>query len=448
MASDIVPIELGLTDGPVHTLWAPRWRDGEDEWEAFLGLDEDLYGFSSVAELVAFARSGKPNDLDDHPAWEALTTLPAEAFVPRDDRRFDLISVPELAAEEPTPEVIAELEDTLEIVGLIGEVCELIDVTKFFNGNPVLGTVRIGTRNFEGREGAEMWHKVGQIISRKWDDVIDAIEGVVSAPKVSATLTEAAEQELAEAEEKAAALAADAADLDDDDLDDDLDDVPGLDTDDLDEDDDEYEGDDADADDGVALAKSAEEEFEDEEDDSFWGQVGIDPIKIITSTGEYYTLRCYLDDNPVFLGRKGKIYVFDSEGALARYLADDNDTDLSAVSTYDEVRVAATDGSLEIEVYDDNVYVLPGIGEDIADGPRRIDRDQLDLAVELLLDSADFADDASVRDALRPTTPLGFFVSYALDPQPRRLAPSGPFDNEAEAWRALEHDFEDRLTSK
>ncbi|MET9328230.1 primosomal protein [Tsukamurella sp. NPDC003166] len=433
MASDIVPIELGLTDGPVYTLWAPRWRDGEDEWEAFLGLDEDLYGFSTVAELVAFVRSDKPNDLDDHPAWEALTTLPAEAFVPRDDRSFDVISVPELAAEEPTPEVIAELEDTLEIVGLIGEVCELIDVTKFFNGNPVLGTVRIGTRNFEGREGAEMWHKVGQIISRKWDDVIDAIEGVVSAPKVSATLTEAAEEELAAADEKAATLAADAADLDDD-----LDDVPGLDDDDLDEDDA--------ADDEAVDAVEDDEEFE--EDDSFWGRVGIDPIKIITSTGEYYTLRCYLDDNPIFLGRKGKIFVFDSEGALARYLADDNDTDLSTVSTYQEVQVAATDGALEVEVYDDNVYVLPGIGEDIADGPRRIDRDQLDLAVELLLDSADFADDASVRDALRPTTPLGFFVSYALDPQPRRLAPSGPFDNEVEAWRALEHDFEDRLTAK
>ncbi|KXP00852.1 primosomal protein [Tsukamurella pseudospumae] len=440
MASDIVPIELGLTDGPVYTLWAPRWRDGEDEWEAFLGLDEDLYGFTSVAELVAFVRSDKPNDLDDHPAWEALTTLPAEAFVPRDDRSFDVISVPELAAEEPTPEVIAELEDTLEIVGLIGEVCELIDVTKFFNGNPVLGTVRIGTRNFEGREGAEMWHKVGQIISRKWDDVIDAIEGVVSAPKVSATLTEAAEEELAAAEEKAAALAADTEDLDDD-----LDDVPGLDTDDLDEDDDEFDEDDA-ADDEAVDAVEDDEEFED--DDSFWGRVGIDPIKIITSTGEYYTLRCYLDDNPIFLGRKGKIFAFDSEGALARYLADDNDTDLSTVSTYQEVQVAATDGSLEVEVYDDNVYVLPGISEDIADGPRRIDRDQLDLAVELLLDSADFADDASVREALRPTTPLGFFVSYALDPQPRRLAPSGPFDNEVEAWRALEHDFEDRLTSK
>ncbi|BDH58799.1 primosomal protein [Tsukamurella sp. PLM1] len=433
MASDIVPIELGLTDGPVYTLWAPRWRDGEDEWEAFLGLDEDLYGFSSVAELVAFARSGKANDLDDHPAWEALTTLPAEAFVPRDDRSFDLISVPELAAEDPTPEVIAELEDTLEIVGLIGEVCELIDVTKFFNGNPVLGTVRIGTRNFEGREGAEMWHKVGELIARKWDDVVDAIEGVVSTPKVSASVTATAEEELAAAAEKAAALAAaeDELDTDLDDLDDDLD---------ADADDDDL--------DAVDVDDTEDDEEEFEEDDSFWGQVGIDPIKIITSDGEYYTLRCYLDDNPIFLGRKGKIFVFDSEGALARYLADDNDTDLAAVSTYSEVQVAATDGSLEVEVYDDNVYVLPGIGEDIADGPRRIDRDQLDLAVELLLDSADFADDASVREALRPTTPLGFFVSYALDPQPRRLAPSGPFDNEAEAWRALEHEFEDRLSKK
>ncbi|ADG77610.1 Primosomal protein OS=Tsukamurella paurometabola (strain ATCC 8368 / DSM / CCUG 35730 / CIP 100753 / JCM 10117 / KCTC 9821 / NBRC 16120 / NCIMB 702349 /NCTC 13040) OX=521096 GN=Tpau_0977 PE=4 SV=1 [Tsukamurella paurometabola] len=435
MASDIVPIELGLTDGPVYTLWAPRWRDGEDEWEAFLGLDEDLYGFSSVAELVAFARSGAANDLDDHPAWEALTTLPAEAFVPREDRSFDLISVPELAAEEPTPEVIAELEDTLEIVGLIGEVCELIDVTKFFNGNPVLGTVRIGTRNFEGREGAEMWHKVGQIISRKWDDVVDAIEGVVTTPKVSATVTETAEQELAAAAEKAAAAAADNDELEDDDLDT------------LDDDTDTDLDDDADAE-ADADADETEDDEEFEEDDSFWGQVGIDPIKIITSDGEYYTLRCYLDDNPIFLGRKGKIFVFDSTGSLARYLADDEDSELSAVSTFDEVQVAATDGSLEVEVLDENVYVLPGIGEDIADGPRRIDREQLDLAVELLLDAADFADDDSVRDALRPTTPLGFFVSYALDPQPRRLAPSGPFDNEAEAWRALEHDLEDRLTTK
>src|SRR6202012_2910709 len=41
MAADIVPIRLGLTKGDLYTLWAPRWRDEGDEWEAFLGKDED-----------------------------------------------------------------------------------------------------------------------------------------------------------------------------------------------------------------------------------------------------------------------------------------------------------------------------------------------------------------------------------------------------------------------
>ena len=52
MAADIVPIRLGLTKGDLYTLWAPRWRDSGDEWEALLGKDEDLYGFESVADLV------------------------------------------------------------------------------------------------------------------------------------------------------------------------------------------------------------------------------------------------------------------------------------------------------------------------------------------------------------------------------------------------------------
>ena len=74
MAADIVPIRLGLTKGDLYTLWAPRWRDEGDEWEAFLGKDEDLYAFESVADLVAFVRTNTDNDLSDHPAWAALST--------------------------------------------------------------------------------------------------------------------------------------------------------------------------------------------------------------------------------------------------------------------------------------------------------------------------------------------------------------------------------------
>ena len=85
MAADIVPIRLGLTKGDLYTLWAPRWRDAGDEWEAFLGKDEDLYAFESVADLVAFVRTNTDNDLTDHPAWEKLTE--ANAHTVRSRRR-------------------------------------------------------------------------------------------------------------------------------------------------------------------------------------------------------------------------------------------------------------------------------------------------------------------------------------------------------------------------
>lgn len=85
----------------------------------------------------------------------------------------------------------------------------------------------------------------------------------------------------------------------------------------------------------------------------FWGEVGIDPIRIITSTGEHYSLRCYLDDDPVFLGTDGKIDVFPTPRALARFIADDSaveDTDLARVATWPQVRQKATAGDLRVEV--------------------------------------------------------------------------------------------------
>ncbi|MGW8812724.1 primosomal protein [Gordonia terrae] len=430
MAGDIVPIELGLTDGNSFTLWAPRWREGDDEWEAFLGLDEDLYVLPGVAELAAFIRTNEDNDLVEHPAWSTVVGVQAEELVPDERHSYDLVGVPELAAEDPTPEVIAELEDALEIVRILGEVCELTPVTKFFNGNPILGAVTTGTRNFDGREGTDLWVRIGRLIAKHWDDVLDAIDGVISTPKVDAKAVETAEAEL-----EAAASAED----EDEPTDDDIVIVGAADTDDdesVDTEDDEHVDDDHDD----------EDDYDD--DDDFWASVGIDPVKIVTSAGEYLTLRCYLGDDPVFLGSKGKIFVFTSARSLSRFLADENEHDLADLSTFDEVRTEATDGSLEFDVIDDNVYVLPGLADDIADGPRRMDRDQLDLAVELFTDAADYAGDNTVTEALGTTTPLGWFVDYTVNPDPKRMAPSGPFDNEAEAWRALEHDFEARLTKK
>ncbi|MEV0033640.1 primosomal protein [Nocardia sp. NPDC050793] len=413
MASgDIVPIELGLTDGDLVTLWAPRWRDGDDEWMAFLGHEDSLYGFDTVAELAAFIRTNSDNDLVDHPAWKVVAGLSAVELEPEEDFSFDLVAVAELAAGDPDGETIAELEDTLGMVRNIGEVCELETVTKFFGSHPVLGALPGGVSAFVGRDGEELWDQIGAAIAKDWDSVLDAIDSVVATPDVDAEAVAVAEAELLAAEENVVD-ADDAADSDEDE---------------------EFESVDLD-----------EEEEDEDEDDSFWHEVGIDPVKIVTADGTHFTLRCYLDDEPIFLGKNGSITVFGSERALARYLADEHDHDLARVSTYGEVQTAAVDGSLEVEVTDENVYVLPGLADDLAEGPEAVDIEQLDLAVELFTDAADYAEDDTVEQALAQSTPLGWYVSYLLNPDPTRMAPNPPFAAEAQSWRELERAFEARL---
>ncbi|MFB7878153.1 primosomal protein [Nocardia sp. NPDC056064] len=414
MASgDIVPIELGLTDGDLVTLWAPRWRDGDDEWEAFLGHEDDLYGFESVAELAAFIRTDSDNDLVEHPSWAVIAGLSAAELEPEENFSFDLVAVPELAAGDPDAEVVGELEDTLAMVRNIGEVCELDVVTKFFGDNPVLETLAGGVHTYAGRDGEELWDQLGAAIVKGWDDVLDAIDGVVSTPEVDAAAVAVAEAELLAAEENE------------------------VDADDVAEEDEEFENVDLTADDE-----------DDDEDESFWHEVGIDPVKIVTSDGEHYTLRCYLDDEPIFLGDGRSITVFGSERALARYLADDHEHELARVSTFAEVQTAAVDGSLEIEVTDENIYVLTGLVDDLAEGPEAVDIEQLDLAVELITDAADYAGDDSVEQALASSNPLGWYVSYLLNPDPNRMAPNPPFAGEAQSFRDLQRAFEARLVSE
>ncbi len=179
-------------------------------------------------------------------------------------------------------------------------------------------------------------------------------------------------------------------------------------------------------------------------DDDFWVKVGIDPVRIMTTGGTYYTLRCYLDDQPVFLGRNGRISVFGSERALARYLADEHDHDISNLATYDDIRTAANDGSLRVTVADENVYVLTEIVDYLAEGPDAIDRDQLDLAVELLRDVGEYAEETVVAEALDADQPLGKIVSYVLDPEKVRK-PTPPYAKAVEQWGSLETFLESRL---
>jgi len=416
MPADLVPIRLSLTDGDRYTVWAPRWRDAGDEWEAFLGRDEDLYIFESPADLVAFVRTNTDNDLVDHPAWQALTEANAHKLEPADDKHFDLVAVEDLVSEKPTEESVTTLANALTIVSAIGSVCELPAVMKFFNGNPTLGSLSGGIDHFTGKAGLKRWHAIADIVGRGWDDVLGALDDIVSIPDVDAQVSEAAAAELAEPVES-----------------------------------DELETEPEAVDEAVEPEVAVEEDTAAAHaevvlgaDEDFWAKVGIDPITIMTGTSTFYTLRCYFDERPIFLGRNGRISVFSSERALARYLADEHDHDLSDLSTYDDIRTAATDGSLHVDITDDNVYVLSGLADDFAGGPDAVDHEQLELAVEFLRDLGDYSEDTTIDKALDIDEPLGKLVAYVLEPD-STSKPAAPYAAAVQEWEELVRFVESRL---
>lgn len=403
MASDIVPIQLSLTEGDLVTLWAPKWREDGEEWEAFLGDDDSLFAFPEVTQLAAFVRTEDEHDLVDHPAWSVVPDLTVAELTPDETQQYDIVGVPELVAEDADTWTIGELAEITDMVRSIADVCELDVVTEVLDSAPAFGLLRQGTLPFVGREGARLWSQLVEVVAERWDDVIDALDDMVDTPEVDAAALAAAEKEVA-----------------------------------------------ADADavaDAPAAAETEETDADADVPAGFWEEVGIDPIRITTAEGEYVTLRCYLDDAPVFLGTGGTIEVFGSERALARWIGGDGAEghDLVAASTWSDVVEKAGVGELEVEVDDLNAYTLTGLDADLAAGTTAVDGAQLELATELLLDVGEWAGDDEPREALADSQSLGWLVSFIIKPDPTRLAPSPPFDAESARFGELVDDLQDRL---
>jgi len=403
VASDIVPIQLSLTEGDLVTLWAPKWREDGEEWEAFLGDDDSLFAFPEITQLAAFVRTEDEHDLVDHPAWAVVPDLTVAELTPDETQQYDIVGVPELVAEDADTWTIGELAEITDMVRSIADVCELDVVTEILDSAPAFGLLRQGTLPFVGREGARLWTQLVEVVAARWDDVIDALDDMVDTPEVDAGALAAAEKELALVEKTAA-------------------DAP------------------------ATVAAGADEENHDGPA-GFWEEVGIDPIRITTSDGGFVTLRCYLDDAPVFLGTDGTIEVFPSERALARWIGDDGAEghDLTAASTWSEVVERAGAGELEIEVDELNAYTLTGLDSDLAAGTTAVDEAQLELATELLLDVGEWADDDEPREALADSQSLGWLVSFIIKPDPTRLAPSPPFGAESARFGELVDDLQSRL---
>jgi hypothetical protein len=401
VASDIVPIQLSLTEGDLVTLWAPRWREEGEEWEAFLGDDDSLFAFPEVTQLAAFVRTATEHDLVDHPAWSVVPDLAVAELTPEETQRYDIVGVPELVAEDPDTWTVGELAEIMEMVRSIADVCELDAVNDVLAAAPAFGLLRQGTLPFAGREGMRLWTQMVETIAQRWDEVIDALDALVSTPEVDGAALAVAEKEVEVVE---------------------------------------------DADEPI-ITEADDDGTPDDSEVGFWEEVGIDPVRISTRDGDYYTLRCYLDDRPVFLGSDGRIDVFRSERALARWLGEDGAEghDLVAASTWPEIVERAGVGELEVVVDDLNAYPLTGLSDDLAEGPLTVDPAQLELVTELLLDVGDWAGDDEPRRALAESQALGWLVSFVTKPDPTRLAPSPPFDAEANRFRELVDELITRL---
>ncbi|HEY2226074.1 primosomal protein [Actinomycetospora sp.] len=466
MAQDIVPITLALTEGDLVTLWAPRWREDGEEWEAFLGDDDHVFAFADAADLAAWIRTsdadGTPHDLLDHPAWAVVGGLSVDELTPEDIQRYDVIGAPELVADEPDTWSVDDLAEITAMVRSLADVCDLGTVTEILDSTPAFAALAGGVLAFGGRDGATLWTELADVVAERWDEVLDALDALVRVPEVD---TELAAKLRATATPTGGDL--DAATSDD--IDDDADgpeDEPrsgsrenaeNLPADDdavaADPQDSAVSGPLADAPDDLRSDTAGESLHSDLADASeepapgFWEDVGVDPISILSAEGEVITLRCFLDDEPVFLGRGGRIDVFPNARALRSWIAGEgaDGHDLAEVSTWSEVTTAAIGGDLEVEIAPENRYAFVGLADDLLEGPQAVDPAQLELAVELLLDSADWAGDEVTREALATSESLGWLVSFVLRPDPNRLTPSPPFQREATRWRELEDRFLGRL---
>lgn len=426
MAADIIPIQLSLTQGDGVTLWAPRWTEDGEEWEAFLGHGENLYVLPDAAHLAAFIRSDAEHDLTDHPAWPIARRLLADELEPDDDHRFDIVGIPELVSAPPDVWSLAELSDTVAILHSLADVCDLAVIDEILGASSGFAQAAQGPTAFIGRSGKKLWHEVGSVVADRWDSLIEALDAIVVIPDVDPEALAAAQAEIAavgQAEHAAEGVL-----------------------------DDESAATQAAGSAGAAgaadeSAPAAGEEATDESaprdaDLEFWDEVGIDCIAVTCDGRTGWTLRCYLDDAAAFLSVGGRIQLYPSPAALEDYLSDPTaDNALSRLDAWTTIREAVSGGEASVIAGPENTYVLDGLPDQLLDGPDAVDRTQLSLAVELLTDNAAARADDEVSTALSTATPLGNLVRAATHPDPDRLPPSPPFDDEVAAWRALADTF-------
>lgn len=397
----IVPVKLSLTEGDFYTLWAPKWRQNGSEWQAFLGDDEAVLAFNSPAELLCFLESGTKHDLLDHPQWDQFAGRDADRVTPAERDEYDLIGMPEALAGRPSHQNVSTVARNLEIASALADVAGAEHTTIFFASHSILRNVSRGADHYSGEQGMSEWSGVGHVIAGNWKGVIEDLDQhvrVVSTDDFDAAKVSDAKERISSATAASAAAAKEAEEK-----------------------------------------RKAAAEAADPYDNSPWAAAGIDPIKITAQSKSVYTLRTYLDGKPIFLGKWGEIFTFDSPKTLVRWIMDNDDHDLARVSTWEEVVSAANAGELEVQVHPDNQYSFNGIVRDIEKGPEAVDSDQMARCYEVCADAADWAGDDSINSYMLANPRLQDYLGYMLgSTEHAGYVPSKPYTEHAESWKGLE----------
>ena len=397
----IVPVKLSLTEGDFYTLWAPKWRQSGSEWQAFLGDDEDVLAFNSPAELLCFVESGTKHDLLDHPLWDQFAGRDADRVTPAERDEYDLIGMPVALAGRPSHQNVSTVARNLEIASALADVAGAEHTTIFFASHSILRNVSRGADHYSGEQGMSEWSGVGHVIAGNWKGVIEDLDQhvrVVSTDDFDAAKVSDAKERISSAAGASAAAAKEAEEK-----------------------------------------RKAAAEAADPYDNSPWAAAGIDPIKITAQSKSVCTLRTYLDGKPIFLGKWGEIFTFDSPKTLVRWIMDNDDHDLARVSTWEEVVSAANAGELEVQVHPDNQYSFNGIVRDIEKGPEAVDSDQMARCYEVCADAADWAGDDSINSYMLANPRLQDYLGYMLgSTEHAGYVPSKPYNEHAESWKGLE----------
>lgn len=394
----ILPVKVSLTEGDFYTLWAPQWREHGADWQAFLGDEDNVLLFNSPEELLVFLDEGTPHDLSDHPEWKSFNQGPATRVTPGEKDHYDIVGAPALLAERPSYVNVSTLARIFRLSRSLGEVTSATDTTVFFASHSVVGNVERGSDHFAADRGMSEWSAIGRAVLTNWPKVVESLDEQVRVVEVDADKVPEAAAHIAAAEEEAEKRRTEA-----------------------------------------EARRREQEEKADPYDTTAWTAAGIDPVKISVQGKSVYTLRTYLSGQPVFLGKFGEIFTFNSSKLLLRWMTDHEDHDLAEVSTWEDLQLSANAGELDVAVHPDNSYSFTGLVDDIAKGPDAVDTAQMARAYELMADAADWARDDSLNSYFLANPRMQDYISYMLGSSGTSgYVPSEPFNEHSEGWKELE----------